>query len=427
MLEAWGWFSAQEKEVAETDFTPGELAIFQRGMKACIAGEAPRCDLNTIAPDLEKFSLRRREKYWKSLEESNLAAGRLYISKLASKKLVEISDGLKYEVLRSGVGPFPQPEQTVNVHYVGRLTDGTDFTELGPYDLVLVKSRLLPAIYEGIQKINKGGMIRLYVPPAVSGIDENRPGVPRGATTVYEIELLDITKTAPDDLANSLLPPAPDLPVSPLSGASAEQIIEAWGWTTARKTGLAELGLAEAELSAFLNGLTSAIKGEPLRQDAQKIRPWVDKFVRENREKVRAALRQKRLAAMNLFFAELKKNPHVVELPDGLRYEILAAGGVEKPKTGQIVRVDYTGRLLDGTIFDKTYNEPIYIEVGAVIPGWNEGIQLIGKGGRIKLYIPPSIGYGDENMSGVVSRIPASSLLIYEIELLDIQDPKKEP
>jgi len=329
-------------------------------------------------------------------------------------------------VLKVGVGSCPAPEQTVNVHYVGRLVDGTDFTELGPYDLVLVKNRLLPALFEGIQKIKKGGTIRLYVPPTKPGSDENRPGVPRGATTVYDIELLDIKNTTPDDLTNSLLPPAPDLEPAP-SGASDEQIIEAWGWTTARKAGVVDLGLTEDEHAAFLNGLTAAIKGEPSRYDVRKIHPLVEKLVRERRENVRRTHRQKRLAAMNALFVELKKNPHVAELPDGLRFEILKPGGEVKPKVGLIVRVDYTGRLLDGTIFDQTYNEPLHIEIGSVIPGWNEGIQLIGKGGRIKLYIPPSIGYGDEDMSGVVSRIPASSLLIYEIELLDIQDAKQEP
>jgi FKBP-type peptidyl-prolyl cis-trans isomerase len=133
-------------------------------------------------------------------------------------------------------------------------------------------------------------------------------------------------------------------------------------------------------------------------------------------------VRQKRIAAMNEIFAELKKNPQIVESPDGLRYQILQPGAGPKPKPGQIVVVDYTGRLIDGTIFDKTYNEPLHVEIGSVIPGLNEGLQKIGKGGRITLYVPPSIGYGDENVSGVVSRIPASSLLIYEIELLDVEN-----
>lgn len=84
--------------------------------------------------------------------------------------------------------------------------------------------------------------------------------------------------------------------------------------------------------------------------------------------------------------------------------------------------VDYSGRLINGSVFDQTYNEPLHIEVGSVIPGWNEGIQKINRGGKLKLYIPPDLGYGNEDHSGVVAPIPANSTLIYEIELLDIQD-----
>ncbi len=86
--------------------------------------------------------------------------------------------------------------------------------------------------------------------------------------------------------------------------------------------------------------------------------------------------------------------------------------------------VNYTGRLLDGTVFDRTDNEPLHIEVGSVVPGWNEGIQRINRGGRIRLYLPPELGYGEENMSGVISSIPGGSAIIYDIELLDIQAPK---
>jgi FKBP-type peptidyl-prolyl cis-trans isomerase len=109
-----------------------------------------------------------------------------------------------------------------------------------------------------------------------------------------------------------------------------------------------------------------------------------------------------------------------------LRYEILKPGRGPHPKLGQIVRVDYSARLVDGTLFDQTYNEPLHIGVGSIIPGWNEGIQKISAGGRIKLYIPPSLGYGDEDMSGVVAPIPGGSTLIYDIQLLEIQDPLKE-
>ena len=128
---------------------------------------------------------------------------------------------------------------------------------------------------------------------------------------------------------------------------------------------------------------------------------------------------------MNALFEELKKNPQVVTLPDGLRYEIVAPGKGTYPRPGQIVLVDHTARLLDGTIFDRTDNEPLHIEVGSVIPGWNEGIQKVNKGGRIRLFLPPSLAYGEENASGVISSIPGGSAVIYEINLLEIEDAPK--
>ena len=88
--------------------------------------------------------------------------------------------------------------------------------------------------------------------------------------------------------------------------------------------------------------------------------------------------------------------------------------------------VEYTGRLIDGKVFDRTDNEPLHIEVGSAIPGWNEGIQKVGKGGRLKLYIPPALGYGDEDSSGVISSIPANSVLIYDIRLLDVHEGSRD-
>jgi len=119
---------------------------------------------------------------------------------------------------------------------------------------------------------------------------------------------------------------------------------------------------------------------------------------------------------MDRLFADLKRNPNTIELPDGLRYEILKQGDGKFPKDGETVLVNYTGHLIDGSVFDKTMEEPLRVKVGSVIAGWNEGVQKIREGGKIKLYIPPSLGYGEEAVSG----IPSGSTLIYEIELVDI-------
>ena len=121
---------------------------------------------------------------------------------------------------------------------------------------MLVKNRVLPALFEGIQKINSGGMIRLYVPPVAPGAEEAPdPGCRWGAATIYEVELADIKSTPPEDLANSLLPPAPELPPALFHrGASDEQIIRGVGMDhSPARPGATELGLQEpkTELAAF--------------------------------------------------------------------------------------------------------------------------------------------------------------------------------
>ena len=127
------------------------------------------------------------------------------------------------------------------------------------------------------------------------------------------------------------------------------------------------------------------------------------------------------------FFAQLKHNPHVVTTSSGLRYEIIKQGHGGYPRAIDIVRVNYTGTLLDGTVFDSTLQprtpgaapQPVEFELDQVIDGWTEGIQRINKGGTIKLYIPANLAYGDQGRP----RIPPGSTLIFQIELLDIKRP----
>ena len=205
------------------------------------------------------------------------------------------------------------------------------------------------------------------------------------------------------------------------------QQMETWGWSTIRTTGASEFGLSADERAAFLRGLREGIVGHPLAKVLEGIPSEVQKFVSEQRKEIRRAALQKRRGMMNALFAELKKNPDVIELPSGLRYQILERGSGSFPKPRQTVIADYTGRLLDGTVFDRTDNEPLHIEIGSVNEGLNEGLQKIDVGGRIRLYVPPEIGYGDEDMSGVITKIPAGSALIYEIKLIAIEEKPREP
>lgn len=123
-------------------------------------------------------------------------------------------------------------------------------------------------------------------------------------------------------------------------------------------------------------------------------------------------------AEMELYFAENKLNPD--RQPSGLCYIMTEEGNGEMPQKGDKVKVHYTGKLLDGTVFDSSVErgEPIEVPIGMgyVIPGWDEGIMMMSKGERGVLYIPYYLGYGDR---GAGNDIPPFANLIFEVELID--------
>ena len=103
----------------------------------------------------------------------------------------------------------------------------------------------------------------------------------------------------------------------------------------------------------------------------------------------------------------------------GLNYVITKEGNGEKPGVGPLIKVHYTGKLLDGTVFDSSVNrnEPFQfvLGIGQVISGWDEGLQLLTKGSKAVLYIPYYLAYGDRG----AGTIPPFSTLIFEVELID--------
>lgn len=120
------------------------------------------------------------------------------------------------------------------------------------------------------------------------------------------------------------------------------------------------------------------------------------------------------------FLAANKNKPGVVELPSGLQYKMLSKGtGTKTPNTSNRVSVHYTGRLIDGTVFDSSVQrgQPATFGVTQVIKGWTEALQLMRVGDKLELYIPSDLGYGAR---GAGKDIKPYSLLIFEVELLEI-------
>lgn len=113
------------------------------------------------------------------------------------------------------------------------------------------------------------------------------------------------------------------------------------------------------------------------------------------------------------------KNKNIQKTASGLLYEIITPGSDVKPTAEDQVRVMYKGTLKNGTVFDSSYDRGDTIEfaLNRVIPGWTEGLQLIGKGGKINLWIPSDLAYGQQ---GAGNAIGPNEALNFEIELVDI-------
>lgn len=138
------------------------------------------------------------------------------------------------------------------------------------------------------------------------------------------------------------------------------------------------------------------------------------------------SMNTKKVAAVNIeqgieFLETNATKEGVITTDSGLQYEVLREGeGTKHPMPTSQVKVHYQGTLLDGTEFDSSYkrNEPIVFQLNQVIKGWQEALQLMVVGEKVRLFIPYQLAYGDKG----TGPIPAGATLIFEVELLEIID-----
>ncbi len=111
----------------------------------------------------------------------------------------------------------------------------------------------------------------------------------------------------------------------------------------------------------------------------------------------------------------------------GLQYQVIEEGAGESPKASDTVTVHYTGKLIDGTVFDSSVErgEPATFQLNQVIPGWTEGVQLMKPGAKYRLYIPPELGYGERGSGG--GAIGPNEALIFDVELIEVGAPQAQP
>ncbi|MBX3239001.1 MAG: FKBP-type peptidyl-prolyl cis-trans isomerase [Chitinophagaceae bacterium] len=175
-------------------------------------------------------------------------------------------------------------------------------------------------------------------------------------------------------------------------------------------------GVTEINYVLMNKGFDDVLKGKMTLLDQQQADMTI-------RDQLQAFLRKKSQATIDAgekFLAENKKRAGVQETPSGLQYEVITMGTGPKPADTSRVQVHYEGTLIDGTKFDSSRDrgEPIAFGLNQVIRGWTEGLQLMPVGSRFKLYIPYTLGYGEQGAGG---SIPGGAALIFDVELLGIE------
>jgi peptidylprolyl isomerase/FKBP-type peptidyl-prolyl cis-trans isomerase FklB len=138
-----------------------------------------------------------------------------------------------------------------------------------------------------------------------------------------------------------------------------------------------------------------------------------------------AAQAQSAISAGDRFLAQNAHAPGVTTLPSGLQYRVLQSGPPgPSPQIGDVIKVDYEGRLISGAVFDSTFarGKPAVMQLAHLVPAWLEALPRMHVGDEWLIYAPPELGYGDE----ATGPIPANSVLIFRIKLLAIGSSAQE-
>ena len=179
----------------------------------------------------------------------------------------------------------------------------------------------------------------------------------------------------------------------------------------------------EIDYDVFMAGITDAmLDGDLVKLDQKQRRSVMASLQQSIRDKAKEEGETNLLKADEFLDKNKADNSDVKETPTGLQYRVLREGDGDSPVAEDRVKVHYAGKLIDGTEFDSSYErgDPTEFGLNQVIKGWTEGLQLMKVGAKYEFFIHPNIAYGARPRP----TIPANSVLIFEVELLDIVTKK---
>jgi len=180
--------------------------------------------------------------------------------------------------------------------------------------------------------------------------------------------------------------------------------------------------LKDLNLETFIQGLKEGSTGKASSLSDEDMAKALSQYKKQVESK--QLIEFQKLAQDNqkqgqAFLTENAKKSGVITTKSGLQYQVLQAGTGKSPKANSKVKVNYEGRLLDGTVFDSSIarNHPVEFQLSQVIQGWTEGVQTMKEGGKTRFFIPANLAYGDV---GSGDAIGPNSVLIFDIELLQV-------
>lgn len=172
-----------------------------------------------------------------------------------------------------------------------------------------------------------------------------------------------------------------------------------------------------ASLEAIIAGVRDSFESRDSRVGLDELNASFQ-VIRERMQAQAQAQAEAAAGEGKAYLAENAKREGVTVLESGLQYEVLVAGEGAKPSRDDQVRTHYHGTLIDGTVFDSSYQrgQPAEFPVGGVIAGWIEALQLMNTGSKWRLHVPSELAYGGQ----AIGSIPPHSVLVFDVELLDI-------
>lgn len=192
-----------------------------------------------------------------------------------------------------------------------------------------------------------------------------------------------------------------------------DKLSYAWGLAMGRQ--LKGMGVSNLDADTFRNGVMNAFDGTEPAIPVEEAQKLINDYLQELQDKAEKVAR----AEGEQFLAENGKKENVKTTASGLQYVVEKEGTGAQPTAEDEVTVHYTGKLLNGQVFDSSVNrgEPATFPLNRVIPGWTEGVQLMKEGAKYTFFIPSDLAYGPQGVPGAIS---PHSTLIFDVELIKV-------